>query len=339
MLIPHQLRRLAFWGALLAFAVIGMGAYTRLSDAGLGCPDWPGCYGKWVVPQRLSSASESLNVVGYAGTPLESHKAWTEMIHRYLAGTLAIGVFATALVAWVKRKVWNIPSILPWILMGVMVFQAVLGAWTVTLKLFPPVVLGHLLGGQLIFSALFCLFRILDPQWVAVAAERVPVSVIRWGRWALGLLFVQIVLGGWMSSNYASLSCLGFPQCNGQWWPAMDFHHAFKIPFVGPNYQFGLLNAGARMAIHWSHRVWALVVSLTLVGWIGAIERARLSAPIRRTARVIGALLVIQWLLGIGNVVMLLPMWTAVPHHWVGALLLAHVAALNVQWMKARSAS
>ena len=239
---------------LLAFVVIVLGAYTRLSDAGLGCPDWPGCYGHLVVPASEEHVVEKHYLEQRA---LEPEKGWMEMIHRYFAGTLGLFILAIAIWSWRRRaRDPRQPLLLPLFLLALVVFQAALGMWTVTLLLKPVVVMAHLLGGFATFSFLVLL--------ALRTAPRRPLTVSpRWrGMAAAGLLILvlQIALGGWTSTNYAALSCGDFPTCQGRWLPEMDFGEAFVMwRGLGVNYEYGVLDNPARTAIHVTHRVGAVV--------------------------------------------------------------------------------
>lgn len=254
--------RFIIFTCLLAFAVILLGAYTRLADAGLGCPDWPGCYGHLTVPPTEAHVTDKSYLEQRA---LEPEKGWKEMVHRYFAGTLGLCILAIAVWSWRRRggdpdqPVW-----LPTLLLALVVFQAALGMWTVTLLLKPIVVMGHLLGGFATFGLLVLL--------ALRSAPRRPLTVN--GRWrnaaAAGLivLVLQIALGGWTSSNYAALACLDFPTCQGSWAPDMDFDEAFVMwRGLGVNYEYGVLEHPARTAIHVTHRIGALITFLFL-GWV-----------------------------------------------------------------------
>ena len=218
--------RLALFTALLAFCVILMGAYVRLSDAGLGCPDWPGCYGKLVVPEQHQAQVPEANP---HAKPLHSGKAWKEMIHRYLAGTLGLFILLLAILAWRNRRDPQQPLWLPSLLSGLVIFQAALGMWTVTLLVKPAIVTAHLLGGFATFVLLVLLALRLRPA-ARFRAHTPPVPLRRFILVALLVAIAQITLGGWTSTNYAALGCSDFPACySGQWWPAMDFREAFVI--------------------------------------------------------------------------------------------------------------
>lgn len=300
----------------LAFVVVVAGAWVRLSDAGLGCPDWPGCYGQWLgVPAHAADAG----------------KAWKEMLHRYLAGSLGLAILAVSLAAWRRR-----PS--PWLpafLLGLLALQAALGRWTVTLLLKPLVVTAHLLGGMAILALLVCLER-------AAASGRLPrtsppAALRALGAAALALLAVQIALGGWVSSNYAALACPDFPTCRGEWLPAADFAAAFTLHRpLGLGADGEALPAAALTAIQWSHRAGALALAIVVALLAGALRRLPGGG---RAAALLLALLALQVGLGAANVLFARPLPFAVAHNAVAALLLAAVAAINHRLWRAADVS
>ncbi len=315
-------RRLALFATGFALVVVILGAYTRLSDAGLGCPDWPGCYGQLGVPgdtHEIQAANAQ-----YPQRPVEGHKAWKEMVHRYFAGTLGLLIVALLLVAFKNRRYPRQPLLLPALLVGLVVFQALLGMWTVTLQLKPVVVMGHLLGGFATLSVLW---------WLAVRGDAYnaePGSTLRpWAIAGMVLVIAQIALGGWTSSNYAALACPDFPQCQASWWPSMDFKEAFVLwRGLGINYEFGVLEHPARTAIHVVHRLGAVVIAL----YVGALALYLLfgRGPVqqRRMGFVLLGVLGLQVTLGISNVVFHLPLPVAVAHNAVAALLLLTLVTL-----------
>ena len=323
------LRLTATCAMILALLVVMLGAYTRLTNAGLGCPDWPGCYGHMVLPAGQHDLTQAQSQ--YPHTPIETVKAWTEMVHRYAAGTLALLILGMALgVLSLARKGIRLPWVLPLILLFLVAFQAALGMWTVTLKLLPVVVMGHLLGGIMIFACL-CYFR-----WQLSARGRRRKddgSVFKWrGYITLGiiLVFCQIALGGWVSSNYAGIACIGFPRCNGQWFPMLHLAQAFNFfSSVGANYQGGVLDSDARMTIQFVHRLGAYVTAayvLVLSGFIVLCARAK---PLRIAALSAMILVMMQFTLGVINVVYLLPLGAAVAHNGFAALLLAAMVSMR----------
>lgn len=313
--------RLARFGTVLALCVVMLGAWVRLHDAGLGCPDWPGCYGRLVVPDQATSAQE-LGPQG-AVRPLEAAKAWREMIHRYLAGTLVLVTVALAALAWRNRKDPAQPWRRPLALVAVIVFQALLGMWTVTLLLKPLIVVAHLFGGLATLALLASL-----GHWRSTRV-RAPTPALR----ALGLaaaaaLVLQIFLGGWTSSNYAALACPDFPRCQTQWWPALaDFKDGFVLwRGLGQSYEGGVLDHPARVAIHFTHRLGALVAFLlvALLGWRVAREPAT-----RADGLAVLALVLLQVSLGVSIVLFGVPLPVAVAHNGAAALLLLSVINAN----------
>ncbi|MBA3537721.1 MAG: COX15/CtaA family protein [Tatlockia sp.] len=302
----------------LALFVVMLGAYTRLTDAGLGCPDWPGCYGHLVLPSAQTKLDSAQNL--YPQIPIEARKAWTEMAHRYVAGTLGLLIlFIAGSVVWRRFQGFRLPLLLPLALIVLVLFQAALGMWTVTLKLLPVVVLGHLLGGILIFS---CLCR-LAMQLSSVK----PISLPQWHFWialAALIVFCQIALGGWVSSNYAGIACIGFPQCNGQWLPPLHFSQGFNMfAPVGANYQGGVLDNEIRMTIQFIHRLGAIVTALYILVLASLLVVKVRNRCLRVLAFLAILLVLVQFFLGVMNVVYLLPLWIAVAHNGVAALLMA----------------
>jgi len=309
---------------ILAFGVVSLGAYVRLSDAGLGCPDWPGCYGK-LTPLHAADAIDAELAVRPDG-PVSHAKAWKEMLHRYLAGTLGLLVLAIAVLAWRERREASGGPGLPMVLLALIVFQALLGMWTVTRLLKPLIVSAHLLGGLATLSLLMWLW--LRERAQNVHAYHARVDHLRSSAAiGLALLVTQIALGGWVSTNYAALACTDFPLCQGVWAPPMDFAHGFTLHReLGETASGDLLPMTALTAIHWVHRVMALVVFLFLGGLVLRLLRAPGYASL---GLVVGGLLLLQVSLGISNVLFSLPLAVAVAHNAGAALLLASLVTLN----------
>lgn len=317
-----------------------LGAYTRLVDAGLGCPDWPGCYGFLTVPET----PEAIQIAEqrFPDSPVEVEKGWPEMVHRYAVGILGLLVLTVAGMALSRRMRGETgqPFKLPLLLLAVIIAQALFGMWTVTLKLWPQVVTGHLLGGFATLSLLFLLtLRYRGQQWQAA-----PQRLLQWQKlkpWAmLGLIVVllQITLGGWTASNYAAFACYDLPTCQGQWWPEMDLAAGFNLfQSVGPNYLGGLMDNEARVAIHMMHRVGAILTSLYLLFLIVQLYRASGESPLRSVTHCLLLVLVLQVLLGISNVYWQIPASIAVAHNAVGALLLMMMVGLNYYLRTAKS--
>jgi cytochrome c oxidase assembly protein subunit 15 len=314
--------RLALFATLLAVVVILLGAYTRLTHAGLGCPDWPGCYGFIGVP--MSEHKQALAEARFPEAPVEVAKGWYEMIHRYFAGALGLVILGLAVQALRRRVEPGQPLKLPLLLLGVVIAQAAFGMWTVTLKLWPQVVTAHLLGGFTTLSLLFLLTLRLSGALPVLAQISRRLRVL--AGVALVLVIGQIALGGWVSSNYAAVACVDLPTCHGEWLPAMDFANGFHLTqHIGPNYLGGQLDSDARTAIHMSHRIGALLVSLVLLvlAW-----RLRAAGQGRLAALLLLALTA-QISLGISNVLLHLPLAVAVAHNGGGAALLLVLVLIN----------
>ncbi|MBU1332898.1 MAG: COX15/CtaA family protein [Gammaproteobacteria bacterium] len=314
--------RFALFATLLAVVVVLLGAYTRLTHAGLGCPDWPGCYGFIGVP--MSEHKQVLAETRFPDAPVEVAKGWYEMIHRYFAGVLGLVILGLAVQALRQRSVPGQPLKLPLLLLVLVTLQAAFGMWTVTLKLWPQVVTAHLLGGFATLSLLFLLtlrLAALPPLAVAVSTRLRALA-------AVGLLVVvgQIALGGWVSSNYAAVACVDLPTCHGEWWPAMDFANGFHLTqHIGPNYLGGQLDSDARTAIHMTHRLGAVLVTVVLLLLAWRLHAAGLP----RLAGLLLAALALQVGLGISNVVLHLPLLVAVAHNAGGAALLLCLVLSN----------
>jgi cytochrome c oxidase assembly protein subunit 15 len=365
----RHFHRLAWIATLLAFALIVFGAFVRLSNAGLSCPDWPTCYGRaaWPVHEHeIAQANATFE------RPVESSKAWREQGHRHLAGALGVMILVLALVAARKRpqgmasiaaasvlvgasiplymfghfglaataalggEALLLACALRWgngndharlatIALMLVVFQAVLGMWTVTWLLKPIVVMGHLLGGMALFALLSWLAWRATPDTALVQGVAPKLRRLLWV--ALALLAVQIALGGWTSANYAAMACgMEFPKCAGQWWPVADFREGFVLwRGIGVDYEGGVLDANARVAIQMAHRVVAVLVFAHLV----AVAARMLRTPgLRYWGALLAVLTLVQVGLGIANVLAGLPLEIAVAHTAGAAALLFVVAGL-----------
>ncbi|MFK7702195.1 COX15/CtaA family protein [Pseudomonas caspiana] len=314
--------RLALLATLLALFVVLLGAYTRLTHAGLGCPDWPGCYGFISVPSNdLQLAHAELY---FPDTPVHAAKGWSEMLHRYFAGALALLILLLAGQAWRRRRQTGQPLKLPFLLLGVVLAQATFGMWTVTLKLWPQVVTAHLLGGVATLSLLFLLTLRLSGAFAV--RPQLPAKLQRMAAIGLLLVTVQIALGGWVSANYAALACTDVPTCQGQWWPDADFANGFHLAqHIGPNYLGGKLDSEARTAIHLTHRVGALLVTLSLLSLAWQLKKSGLMGM----AALLVTLLAMQISLGVSNVLFHLPLLTAIAHSACGAGLMVSMVMIN----------
>lgn len=309
------------FAAMLALTVVILGAYTRLSDAGLGCPDWPGCYGHLAVPASPDALAQANDA--FAHRPVEPAKAWKEMVHRYAASLLGLVVLGLAVSAW-RRGTGRTLATATALLVG---FQAALGMWTVTLLLKPVVVMSHLLGGFGVLSLLW-LGYLNTRSFVPERRAPPPCLLRRLAFVGIAVLVVQIALGGWTSANYAALACPTFPKCMGEWWPPMDMKDGFVLwRGLGINYEFGVLDSPARVAVHMAHRAWAVVAFLYLGGLgIGALRQR---GSLRAAAAVMLLLLASQVSLGVANVWLHLPLPVAAAHNAVAALLLLALLTLT----------
>ncbi|GMR14488.1 MAG: COX15/CtaA family protein [Gammaproteobacteria bacterium] len=319
----RTIHRLAMLAAIVAFFVIVLGAWVRLSDAGLGCPDWPGCYGQLTWPeasQEIATANQA-----FPQRPYESGKAWREMVHRYLAGILMLLVFALTWIVWRSPKAGGNLKLLAAALVTLIIFQALLGMWTVTLKLKPIIVVIHLLGGLTSFSLILWLMFSSRTQ-----ARQSPDRKTRNMRAAIiagiAVLAIQIALGGWTSANYAALACPDVPLCNGQWWPEADFRNGFVLwREVGVNYEGGILDHQSRIAVHLAHRIGAVVTLFVLL----LLAMRLIKVPQLQTGgRLLMTLVLAQFTLGVLNVALFLPLANAVAHNAGAALLLASLVGL-----------
>ncbi|HYM86101.1 MAG TPA: COX15/CtaA family protein, partial [Pseudoxanthomonas sp.] len=356
----RHFHRFAWLAVALTLCVVVFGAFVRLSDAGLSCPDWPTCYGRAAWPQAASEVSDH---AASAVRPFETHKAWREQVHRHLAATLGLLVLLLAVLAARKRR-YGIAQIavasllvaaaiplymrgdhvaasalaiagevillfaaLRWsntdlsrvgaLTLAVIIFQALLGMWTVTWLLKPIVVMGHLLGGLATFSLLtWMAWRAIDRPIIVVEA----IALKRWVIAGLVLLGVQIALGGWVSANYAALSCGAgswsadnFPKCVGQWWPPHDFREGFVLwRGVGVDYEGGVLDGASRIAIQMAHRIVAVLLALYLLVFGARLLR---TPGMRGWSTALIVLVVAQVSLGILNVKLALPLHVAVAHN------------------------
>ena len=315
---------------ILALVTIVLGAYTRLTDAGLGCPDWPGCYGAIAAPKQVAQIAKAQEK--FPNARVEPHKARNEMLHRYIAGLLGLSIgFISLFCYWKKRN-----RILSAAILFLVFTQAALGMWTVTLNLLPLVVLGHLLGGFSLLS-LLVLLRLRVEKSLVLETEPKLSSLIPLGWLAFIILFAQISLGAWTSSNYAALACHQLPLCEAGWQQHFSLQSALHMPLGQATYQYGVLSYDARLSIHVLHRVGALVTfvilgSLSVIAW-----RLASSQTMRRLSLGLMGLLVLQCSLGVINVVAYLPLVNAVAHNFVAANLLLFLVIFIDQLYQRRS--
>jgi cytochrome c oxidase assembly protein subunit 15 len=308
--------RLAGFASFFALSVIALGAFARLIDAGLGCPDWPGCYGHLLAP--LNNNVSAIN-------PVVAYKAWAEMIHRYFVGALSTLILVIIGLVASQKKYRNQANVLLSLsLLLLLSYQIMLGQWTVTLKLLPLIVTQHLLGGFSILAVLWLTYLFNNND----LTQRLPLmrnrSLVFLAVIALLLLVLQIALGAWTSTNYASLSCHDFPLCMNNQSLIWHFKEAFNFTApVGVNYEGGVLPESIRQTIHMTHRLGALVVAVYLVIFCAyAALRVRSSSSLMKSIFIILGLLCLQMCIGITNVIMQLPLATALLHNLVAVLLL-----------------
>lgn len=306
-------RKLSLFCAILALMVIVMGAYVRLSDAGLGCPDWPGCYGQAVVMDSAQFASDA--AAAFPDHPLDTGKAWKEMTHRYLAGGLGVVVLALFAMAWRLKQ--QRAAAIGWTsaLLALIALQAVLGMWTVHLRVMPLIVTLHLVMGFITFWAIGWTYLRGNPD----TRRRVKVSGPAWFA-LLGMLvlFLQIALGGWVSSNYAALACTDFPRCQGQWLPETGYANAFNFLAQDSTY----LSAAGKVAIHALHRFGALITFVFLSWLMLTATSEQYPKRVRRSGVLLSVLLLVQIVIGIFTVKHGVPLALAVAHNAVAALLM-----------------
>jgi cytochrome c oxidase assembly protein subunit 15 len=376
----------------LAIMVLALGAFTRLVDAGLGCPDWPTCYGHVLWPET----AQEVNIANQAfpDTPVEHDKTWPEMVHRYLAqslGFIVIGLYIVALrqdkqrqpgrlitgllalniamtvatiIYGVVMEPYAVASVavsmltlaylgllrgasrqpykLPAFILAFIILQGLFGMWTVTLKLWPQVVTSHLLGGFTTLGLLWLLtLRYNNQYWHFPASALVKLRALRpWVVAGLIIVIVQVALGGWTTSNYAAVACPDLPGCQGQWFPPMDFSQGFAISqSIGPNYLGGLMTNEARVAIHYSHRLGALVTTAYLLFLAYQLFAVIALRETKKMAGVVLLVLTLQIFLGLANVFFHFPVYVAVAHNLVGALLLLTMITLCYKVFTTRSGS
>jgi len=320
--IRNRYRKLVFFTWFLTLDLIMFGAFVRLTDSGLGCPDWPGCYGKLSPIGAAHDIRQAYEAMPFG--PVSLPKAWIEMIHRYAGSLLGLLIIAIVFMAVRHRKTLGHTSALAVATFVAVCLQGAFGAWTVTLQLMPVIVTAHLLGGMGLLALM---------TWLTAREKSHPAintAARRWQPWtALGLflLFVQLALGGWVSTNYAALACMDFPTCHGQWWPQMDLRSGFSlIRGLGELPSGELISQQALTAVHWVHRCFAFVV----FGWLGVVGwKLRVHPGLRGPAQLLLALLLAQLFTGLTTIFFQWPLLIAVLHNGGAAgLVLACVTLL-----------
>jgi len=326
-----MLKRLIIVATCFSLLVIALGAYTRLVHAGLGCPDWPLCYGHAWAPSSASEISKAN--LKFPDIPVNLTKTWPEMTHRYLASSLGLlCIFIVALGWAIKRRGQTFPIKHSFFLLAFVILQGLFGMWTVTLKLWPQVVTLHLLGGFTTFCLLLLLYlRGFGSVTLSIGIKK---SLKTGAMAALVCVFIQVALGGWITSNYAALACTQLPWCSVSDISSNDIYTGFNfLQEIGPNYLGGQLDGGARVAIHLAHRMGAVAVMVSIVVLLALLLKYR----IYNAVALVGAVTIVQISLGIFNVYFHLPLYNAVAHNLMGAILLGTLVWVN--WLVRREMS
>jgi cytochrome c oxidase assembly protein subunit 15 len=316
-------RRAALAATILCAIVVVVGAWVRLTNAGLGCPDWPGCYGH-AHPAQAAERVAEINAAN-PERPFDYQKAINEMVHRYIVGGLGLLVIGLAVLSVWNRRDPAQPRVLPWMLVALLVVQALLGMWTVTLLLKPLIVTLHLLGGLLTLALLWWLA--LPPARRELKAAERPLR--RLAIVGIAVLAVQVALGGWTSTNYAAAACPDFPTCQGTYWPPMDFRNAFILwRGLGIDYEGGVLDAPARVAIHYTHRIGAYATAFVLLLVVAGAWRRGQSRATHIAAIAVGIAVVLQVAIGMNLVWKGWPLSLGTAHNAGAALLVLATVAL-----------
>ena len=317
-----KISKLSFVGALFTLIVISLGAWVRLTDAGLGCPDWPGCYGLLTTPDTVDELAKAREY--YPNADIDVGKAWREMLHRYMAGLLGLYVF---FITYISIKYSKRSYTLPVLISILIIIQAIMGMLTVTMLVKPTIVTTHLFFGMLTATLLF--INSLKYSNISMSSEKIPaialfIIAITWV-----FLIIQILLGGWTSTNYASLACTDFPKCLDQWYPKeMIFNEAFNvINLPDVNYEGGILAYGAKVAIHYSHRITALILTFVFISALYVVFKLNKHSLLKKLMSISIIFFILQVILGISNVVYSLPLNIAVWHTMNAAILMALISS------------
>ena len=324
-------KKLLLLTTITAFCLVVLGAYVRLSDAGLGCPDWPGCFGTLSVPESQTAIENA--ELNFPSQHIETAKAWKEMIHRYVAGFLGLMILLIGVISYKNKKILRVNPIVPYAIVLLVIFQALLGMWTVTLLLKPIVVSAHLIGGMTTLGLLtFVTHRYWGKIQTNILKYKHEIFLVRF---SLFVLFIQIFLGGWTSTNYAGLACTDFPTCHGNLIPNLNFNDAFDL-----FRDLGKLSDGSPLplavfeTIQWIHRLGALITWL-FFGYLASVILKY------KTMRSLGYILLFvitaQFILGVANLLLHLPIILAVMHTFGAASLVVLAVILNSRITKLRS--
>ena len=318
-----KISKLSFIGALFTLVVISLGAWVRLTDAGLGCPDWPGCYGLLTTPDTADELAKAKEF--YPNADIDVGKAWREMLHRYLAGTLGIFVFYVSYLTLKYAR--HVPKLLPISLIVLIIVQSLMGMLTVTELVKPTIVTTHLVLGMTTATLLLWNSFEIYKSTVRYQLDKKLIILIIFCTFGL---VAQIILGGWTSTNYASLACTDFPKCGNEWWPSnMNYLEAFTImnlPDV--NYELGPLAYNAKLAIHFTHRFGALILTILFSALFIYLFFIQSSQQIKRIGYIVLVFFLLQITLGIFNVIYSLPVSIAVLHTVNASILLMSMITL-----------
>ena len=317
-----KISKLSFFGALFTLIVISLGAWVRLTDAGLGCPDWPGCYGLLTTPDTVDELAKAREY--YPNADIDVGKAWREMLHRYMAGLLGLYVF---FITYISIKYSKRSYTLPVLISILIIIQAIMGMLTVTMLVKPTIVTTHLFFGMLTATLLF--MNSLKYSNISMSSEKIPAIALIVISITWVFLIIQILLGGWTSTNYASLACTDFPKCLDQWYPKeMIFNKAFNvINLPDVNYEGGILAYGAKVAIHYSHRITALILTFVFISALYVVFKLNKHSLLKKLMSISIIFFILQIILGISNVVYSLPLNIAVWHTMNAAILMALISS------------
>lgn len=319
MVKKNLLAPLAFFASLFAFCVIGLGAFTRLIDAGLGCPDWPGCYGRWIVST--------------GAIPFVAYKAWAEMIHRYFVSGLSFFILSIMILILSQKKYRTHSNLIfITILFFLLIYQILLGQWTVTLQLMPIIVTQHLLGGFFILAIVWLIY-LNNKKPVLSTAINEKKSLLFFASLGLVILVCQITLGAWTSTHYAALSCPDFPFCTSHTFFPMHFKEAFTVSSQpGINYEGGILSITTRQTIQMTHRLGAMILTLYLLFFfVMATIKLKQSMELMKPLHSMMGLLLVQLCLGMTMVLFKLPLAVAISHNLIAAALLLSLVTFIYQ--------
>ena len=324
-------RKFTLITTFLAIITIVFGAYGRISAAGLGCPDWPGCFGKLLVDEQLMTMQRAVD----ARTVVGPAKAWTEMTHRYLAGALGVCVLILSLSVWRLKEKRLRAGALALASLTLFILQALTGTWAVAHEVQPLAATGHLILGYTTLVLLYWLYLETMPGGMQLMAGNPGLRLM--ARTSMLVLLLQIALGGWTTANYAGLACPDFPTCLGNWWPDVDYRAGLDLrQSLGPDYHGGVLPLGARAAIHWTHRLGALLAFVLLSGLAISLSSNRHAARLSKAGVLMSFLLLTEVSLGVAAVLFRLPVAVAVAHNALAALLLLNVVHVNVYLRRPR---